>query len=95
MRGFHPKIQCMKKTLGQLSPLLEQNNIALPQRVKKSDVGIPTEDHERFHALKAILTRLKAFLIDSGESIHMVTSKESFTTPNISRGPIIHMFDES
>ena len=31
MRGFHPESHCMKKTIDQLSTLLEQNNIAFPQ----------------------------------------------------------------
>ena len=39
MRVFHPKRKCMKKEIDQLSTLLEQNNIALPQGAKKFDVG--------------------------------------------------------
>ena len=57
MRGFHPERQCMKKKIDQLSTLLEQKNIALPQGAKNSDAGQPTEDHERFHALKEGLTQ--------------------------------------
>ena len=60
MRGFHPESQCMKKTVDQLSTLLEHNNIVLPQRVKKSDDGQSKKDHERFHALKSSLTQSKA-----------------------------------
>ena len=56
MRGFYPKIQCMKKTINQRSTLLEHNNISLPQGANKYDVGQPTEDHERCHALKEGLT---------------------------------------
>ena len=95
MRGFHPESQCMKKTIDQISTLLQHNNIALPQRVKKSDAGQPTEDHERCHALKAGLSLSKAYLIDFGASNHMVSSKESFTTLNLSGGPSIHMADDS
>ena len=39
MRGFHPKSQCMNKTIDQMSNILEQNNIALPQGAKKSEDG--------------------------------------------------------
>ena len=39
MRGFHPKDSCMKKQVDQLTALLKKNNIALPQRAKKSDDG--------------------------------------------------------
>ena len=73
MRGFHPESQCMKKTIDQLSTLLEQNNIALPQRVNKSDAGKLIEDHERHHALKEGLTLSKYYLIGSGASNHMVS----------------------
>ena len=79
----------MKKTIDQLSTLLEQNNIALPKGAKKSDVGQPTEDRERCHALKASLTQLKAYLIDYGASNHMVSSKESFSTLTLSGIPTI------
>ena len=68
MRGFHPERKCMKKTIDQLSTLLEQKNISLPQGAKESDVGTPTEDHERFHALKAGLPQSKAYLIYYGAS---------------------------
>ena len=56
-RGFHSKIQCMEKKIDQLSTLLEQNNIFLPQEPKKSDVGQLKEDHERCHALKVGFTQ--------------------------------------
>ena len=39
MRGFHPKIQCMKKKFDQFSTLLEENNISLPQGANKSNAG--------------------------------------------------------
>ena len=55
-----------------------------------------TEEHAIFHALHASLTPSKAYLIDSGASNHMVSSRESFTTlTDLSRGPSIHMGDES
>ena len=54
-----------------------------------------TEEHERFHALHAILTPSKAYLIDFGASNHMVASRESFITFPLSGGPTSHMGDES
>ena len=95
IRGFHPENQCMKKTIDHLSTLLEHNNISLPQGAKKSVVGQPIEDHERCYALKAGFTQSKAYLIDSGASNHMVASRESFPTLNLSGGPTIHMGDDS
>ena len=75
MRGFHPESHRMKKTIDQLLNLLKQNNISLPQGANKFEVGNQTEEHERFHALKAGFTQSKAYLIDSGASNHMVASK--------------------
>ena len=95
LRGFHLESHCMKKTLYQLTTLLEHNNISLPQGAKNYDVGQPIEDHERFHALKEGFTQLKAYLIDYGASNNMVASKESFSTLTLSRGPNIHMGDDS
>ena len=37
--GFHPKNYCMKKRIDQMFPLLEQNNISLPNGAKKSNDG--------------------------------------------------------
>ena len=51
-RGNHLEYLCMKKTIDQMSRLLEQNNIALPEGAKKCDARNKTEDHERCHALK-------------------------------------------
>ena len=95
MGGFHPEIQCMKKTIEQMSTLIEHNNISLPQGANKFDDGPPIEDHEICHALKAYLTQSKAYLIDVGASNHMIASRESFTTLTISGGASIHMGDDS
>ena len=56
MRGFHPERQCMKKTIAQLTKILEQNNISLPQGADMSEAGEKTEEYERCHALKACFT---------------------------------------
>ena len=95
MRGFHPESECMNNTMDQLSTLLEQNNISLAQGAKNYSVGEPIEDHERCHAFKEGLTQSKDYLIYFRESNHMVSTRESFTTLNISRGPSIHMGDNS
>ena len=60
-----------------------------------SDDEENTEEHGRCHALHVGLTPSKAYLIDSGASNHMVGSRESFTTLNLSGGPTIHMGDDS
>ena len=95
MRGFHLEDSCMEKQVDQMTALLKQNNIALPQREKKPDDGPHTEDDERCHALKASLIQSKSYLLDSGASNHMATSKEYFSTLTPSKGRDIHMGDES
>ena len=59
-----------------------------------SEVGEQTTEYERCHALKASFTQSKAYLIDLGASNHMVSSKQSFTHMDLSRGLIIHMGDD-
>ena len=39
MRGFHPEIHCIKKTIEKLSKFLEHNNISLPPGTKKYEDG--------------------------------------------------------
>ena len=84
----------MRKQLDEMSSLLKHHNIA-PPRAKKPDEEAPTEDTERCHALKATLSPSSAYIIDSGASNHMVASKESFSTLSLSKGPNIHMGDDS
>ena len=80
MRGFHPKSKCMKKTIDQLSTLLEHNNITLPKGVEMSEAREKNEEYERCHALKAGFTQSNTYLIDSGASNHMVSLRKSFIT---------------
>ena len=79
----------MKKHIDQLSALLKQNSISLPQRAKNPDDEPQIEDDERCHALKDRIIQSKEELIDSGASNHMVSSKESFSTVTLLGGPSI------
>ena len=54
-----------------------------------------TAEFERCHSFKVGLTPLKDYLIDSGASNHMVSSREYFTTFTLSGGPNTHMGDDS
>ena len=65
----------MNNTIDQMSKILEQHNISLPEGTRKDDSQDNIEDHERCHALKAIFSKSHAFLIDSRASNHMVASK--------------------
>ena len=45
--------------------------------------------------MKETISSSSAYIIDSGASNHMVASKESFSTLSLSKGPNIHMGDDS
>ena len=77
-----------------MSALLTQNNIASP-RAKKPNEEPHIKYTERCHALKATISPSSTYIIDSGASNHMVTSKESFSTLSLTKGPNIHMGDDS
>ena len=85
----------MKKTIDQMSRFLEYHNISLPKGTQKVDSGDNTGDHERCRALKVVLLKSHAFLMDLGASNHMVSSKESLSSLNLSNGSIIHMRDDT
>ena len=93
MRDFHSEDLCMKKTLDHLKYLCVQNNISLPQDTNISDDEEHTEEDEIF--LHAILSSMKAYLIDSRASNHMVSSRKYSITFPLSRGPSRHMGDDS
>ena len=85
----------MKKTIAQMTKLLEHHNISLLV-ARKTDSGEETEDHdERCHALKASCSKSHALLIDSGASNHMVASIESFSSLQPTIGMSIHVGDET
>ena len=94
-RGDHPENICIKKTIDHMSRINEENNIVLPEGIRKTNSRSKDEYHERFHALKVGFSQSQAFLIDSGASNHMVASKESFYSLDLIGGPSIHMGDDS
>ena len=61
----------------------------------KIDLEIKANDHERCHALKVGFSKSQSFVIDSGASNHMVSSKKSFSSLNIIDGLIIHIGDDT
>ena len=85
----------MKNTIDYMSILIEQHNMSLPEGAQKANSRDKTEDHERFHALKAGFSKSHAFLVDSGASNHMVTSKESLYSLQLTDGQTIHIGDDT
>ena len=85
----------MKKKIYMLTQLLEKNNISLLDFSKKSEGGSNSEDRKRVHALVAGTSILPSFIIDSGASRHMVSTKEIFSSLDMSKGPPIVLGDDS
>ena len=73
----------MKKKIDMLTQLLENNGISLPNISKKREGGSNLEDRERVHALVSSTSSSPSFIIDSGASRHMVSTKEAFTSLEI------------
>ena len=71
--------------------ILKQHHISLPKGTRNTYHGSKTDDHESCHALKAGFSKSQAFLINFGASNHMVSTKKSFASLNITNGLSIHM----
>ena len=85
----------MKKKIDMLTQLLEKNGISLLDSSKKREGGSNSEDRERVHALVAGTSSSPSFIIDFGASRHMVSTKEAFTSLDMSKGPPIVLGDDS
>ena len=85
----------MKKKIYMLTQLLEKNNIALPDCSKKREGGSNSEDRERVHALVVGTSSSPSFIIYSGASRHMVSTKEAFSSLDMLKGPPIVLGDNS
>ena len=85
----------MKKQIDMLTQLLEKNGISLPDSSKKREGGSTSKYRERFHALVAGTSSSPSFIIDSGASRHMVSTKEAFSSLDMSKGPPIVLGDDS
>ena len=70
----------MKKKIDMLTQILEKNKISLPDSSKKREGGSNSEDRERVHALVAGTSSSPSFIIDSGASRNMVSTKEALST---------------
>ena len=84
----------MKKQIDMLTQLLEKNNVSLPGRANKKEGGSSFEDKERVHALVARTVRYPSFIIDYGDSRHMISTKEALLYLDDSKGPNILLGDK-
>ena len=84
-----------EKQIDMLTQLLEKKNISLPDFSEKREGGSDSKDRERVHALVANTSSSPSFTIGSGDSRHMVSTKEIFFSLDLSKGPPIIMGDDS
>ena len=85
----------MKNQIDMLTQIMEKNNISFPDCSKKKEGGSNSEHRERVHALVAGTSRSPSFIIDSGTSRHMISTKEAFSSLYKSKGPSIVLGDDS
>jgi len=78
-----------------LTQLLEQNNISLPDFSKKKEGGSNSEDRERACTFIVGTSSSPSFIIDFGASIHMVSTKDTFSSLDMSKGLPIVLGDDS
>ena len=85
----------MKKKIYMLTQLLEKNTISLPDGAKRKEGGSSFKGKERIHSLVAITLISPSFIIDSGAYMHMVSTKDAFSSLYYLKGPNILLGDNS
>ena len=75
--------------------ILEKNNISFYGGTRKKEGGSSFENLERVHALVASTVSSPSFIIDYGASRQMVSTKETFSSLDDSKGPNILLGDNS
>ena len=71
-RGFDLEISCMKRQLDEMTLLLENNNINLPEGARKRENHDRNTQPERGHVLMENVSNPRAILVESGALNHMV-----------------------
>ena len=85
----------MKNKIDMLTQLLEKKKISLPKCTKKREGGSNSDDKERVHALVSSTSRSSTFIIDSRASRNMVSTRDTLSSLDNSKGPKIILGDDS
>jgi hypothetical protein len=91
---FHPKSTCMQKQIDPMSQILQQNNLGdrIPEGAKKKKLeDLNSKKGNSSHALIAIKCSPDAWILDSGASHHMASSKLVYNSLDACNGPHILM----
>jgi hypothetical protein len=88
-KGFHLEENCMRKTIDEMAKQLQQHNLTVPENEKKKDDNRTRGRARDGHALMDVTSTPSSWIIDSGASNHMATSKDEFSSiEEITRSPI-------
>ena len=87
----------MKKTIDFMAQTLQQHNLGdhIPENAEKKSREKAPDPRGNGDALIALLSAPQEWIIDSGASHHMASSKESFSSLHAYSGPPILMGDNS
>ena len=85
----------MKKNIDQMAQLLEKNNIPVPDGTWKKDGTSSSDNKEKCHPLVVGTSNSSTFIVDLGESILMVSTRELFSSMHSNSGPSVQMGDAS
>jgi hypothetical protein len=92
------RIQMHEKKIYLMSQILHKNNLGdrIPKGSKKKKPdNLNSKKGNSIHALIAINSSPNAWIVDSGESHHMDSSKEIYSSLDACKGPSILMGDNS
>jgi hypothetical protein len=79
-KAFHPKENCMRKTIDEMAKQLQQHNLMVPENAKKKDDNRMGGRARYGHALMAITSTPSSWILDSGASNHMAPSKDEYSS---------------
>ena len=85
---WHLESSCMKKTIDQMEQILEKNSIPVLDGTRKKYGTSSSDNTKKCHALVEGTSNSSTFIIDSGESRHMVSTRELFPSMHLNSGPV-------
>ena len=84
----------MKKNIDQMAQLLDKNNIHVPDGARKKDGTSCSDNKEKCNALVASTSNSSTFITNLGASIHMVSTRDLFSSMHLNHGPAVRMGDD-
>ena len=92
-KSGHEEHECYLKKIDELTHIMKKHNVPLPNAYK--DKGLSSNSKGKGRALMANSHSSKEWILDSGTSYHMGSSKEYFSSLDQSKVPHIFVGDKS